>query len=701
MLFAAELQDKHVDVLMAIADGLIHNVLPEVVRPAVDGSIDEARIAEYTRQVTKPSEIPGYREFVQLTISNNSTRNISLFVLLMLVLDLRVLALPLTGTTTLIREMLEPEREALLLLWRNSPLEPKQRLFRLLCNLVVSTFQRCAPELHHELLGWPQREKRAHAYEGWQDDGFRYKMMEPPALDSVELYLPNIDVAVVGSGAGAGVVVDSLAREGFRCLVIEKGKYFAPEQLTFDDKDGYKALYEGGGAVVSKNSQVFILAGATFGGGTTVNWLACLKTPFKVRKEWYDDHKLDWIATDEYEAEMDYVLQAMGATSTERIKHSFSNDVMLKGAEKLGYKARAVYQNNGGHDGHLCGMCYLGCPWSIKQGGVAYWFRYAAEHGLEFMDQVLVQRIVRSRGVAVALECVNVRNGFRFTIRGPRKFVVAGGLLMTPVLLQKLGFKNRHIGRNLKLHPISVLSGVFDQRTDPQENSIMTTVCTEVEDVDGKAHGSKIETLLHAPVVEVPFLPYHNSNQIRQDMMKFQRVLAYIFLTRDTSLGLVTYDRQKPDTLEVDYVVNKQDRAAMVKAMLVTADVLYVEGAREIIHPYWRVDRFVLDKPKAQRRIEDSDYQAWRKTVETTPLTLFGSSYGLAHQMSSCRMSGKGPSDGACDTRGRLFECDNVYIADALTLPTASGSNPMVSTMAVARHVAKGLAKDLRPAARL
>ena len=82
-------------------------------------------------------------------------------------------------------------------------------------------------------------------------------------------------------------------------------------------------------------------------------------------------------------------------------------------------------------------------------------------------------------------------------------------------------------------------------------------------------------------------------------------------------------------------------------------------------------------------------------------LDSYGNVYGSAHQMSSCRMSGKGPRYGACDENGHLFECKNVYVADASAMPTASGANPMITTMAIARHVALGLVKDLQPAAKL
>lgn len=92
-----------------------------------------------------------------------------------------------------------------------------------------------------------------------------------------------------------------------RLLVLEKGRYFSNLELNFNDKDGVQELYQGGGALTTTNQQMFILAGSTFGGGTTVNWSACLKTPFKVRKEWYDDYGVEFAADETYDKAQDYV----------------------------------------------------------------------------------------------------------------------------------------------------------------------------------------------------------------------------------------------------------------------------------------------------------------------------------------------------------------------------------------------------------
>lgn len=692
---------KHMDVFCAIADGLVHEVSPEVIANCVDQDFPKDELNDYVRTVTKPSQIPGFRSIIEGIISRSNSNSIGQFALTMNMLLLRILAFPLTGSSTLLTEMSDDEKMKVLLSWRNSPLELLNKLFHMTSLLTMVAFQRLAPDIHFRAMGYPRTEEREVIYEGYVKNEYVYTMLDPPATDNVELYVPQFDAVIIGSGSGSGVVAHTLARAGHKTLVLEKGKYFKQDDLVFDDEAGYNALYESGGSLSTNDASAMILAGATFGGGSTVNWSACLKTPFKVRKEWYDDYGVEWVANETYDNHQDYVLKQMGA-STENINHSFTNSMLLDGCAKLGYSAKEVPQNNGGHTDHSCGYCHLGCKWGIKQGSMASWFRDAAEHGAEFMDQVMVEEIIRNKsGHAIGLRCLNTRNGFKFVIRGPRKFIVSAGSLHTPIVLKNSGFRNSHIGKNLKLHPITALTGVWDHKSNPQHHSIMTSVCTQAEDMDGKAHGAKIETLLHVPFLESAFIPYDNSDQARQDLLKYQGSSTFIILTRDTLSGTVSNEKDRPEVLNVDYTVNKTDRANMVASILVSLDIMYIEGALEIIHPYWKVKRFTSSKPKHERNINDKDYQKWRKLVENTQLPTYGPGYGSAHQMSTCRMSGNGPKQGACDLKGRLYESDNVYVADASVMPTASGSNPMVTTMAMARHVALGIAKELLPSARL
>ncbi|EMG50327.1 Fatty alcohol oxidase, partial [Candida maltosa Xu316] len=224
----------------------------------------------------------------------------------------------------------------------------------------------------------------------------------------------------------------------------------------------------------------------------------------------------------------------------------------------------------------------------------------------------------------------------------------------------------------------------------------MTAVCTQTADLDGKAHGSRVETILNAPFIHGAFLPWSGSDEARRNLLRYNNMVAMLLITRDSTGGSVSADPKKPDALVVDYTINKFDKNSLLQAFLVTADMLYIEGAKRILSPQSWVPIFESELPKDQRSITDQDYVDWRAKVAKIPLDTYGTAYGSAHQMSSCRMSGKGPRYGAVDPNGRLFECSNVYVADASVLPTASGVNPMISTMTVARHIAVGLADSLK-----
>lgn len=684
-----------------LADGVIHETSYDDLKEYIPSDISRDKVEEYIKKCTKPSETPGFEDEVIKIVCGNPLNALRSFVLLMMALDTRLVAPALTGTTTLIREMNQKQKEQLLKSWRDSPIGAKNKLFKTVCSLSIAIFLMLTDESHFEIIGYPRSESKEKLYESQEIDPFEYSMMDKPLAPNAELYLPEFDALIIGSGCGAGVVAHSLAEEGFKSLVLEKGKYFRNSELNFKSHEGFNNLYETGGKVATLNQQTMILAGSNFGGGSTVNWSACLKTPFKVRKEWYEDFGVEWAASDLYDKCTDYIWKRIGAT-TEGVKHSFPNKTLLEGAEKLDYKCKPIEQNIGGHANHSCGYCFLGCKFGVKQGSVNCWFKLPHERGSKFMDQVKVLRIIHKDGKAEGVLCEDKTTGNLFTIRGPRKIIVSGGSLNTPVILQNSGFKNKHIGSNLKLHPVTVLFGDFgkDIKVDSYKDSIMTAVCTEVDDIDGKAHGAKIETILNVPDLSAAFLPWESSTAMRKNLLRYNHLTPMLIITRDKSSGSVRGDPNKPDALIVDYEVNKFDRNALLQGILACADILYIQGAKEIIHPQYPVPSFKSDKPKLERSITDKDYVAWRERCAKSPLSSYGPTYGSAHQMSSCRIASS-PKYGACDLKGRLYECKNIYVADASSMPTASGANPMVTTLSISRLISTEIIKDLKSQAKL
>eukprot|EP00729_Bicosta_minor_P019643 gene19643-35682_t len=109
------------------------------------------------------------------------------------------------------------------------------------------------------------------------------------------------DVVIVGSG--------------YSVLVLEKGRYFAPQDVTQLEEDAISNMYEKSGLLTSDDGSMAILAGATFGGGTSVNWACCLPPPDFVRKEWSEKHGLKQFVTSEYDEALAAVNERIGAST--------------------------------------------------------------------------------------------------------------------------------------------------------------------------------------------------------------------------------------------------------------------------------------------------------------------------------------------------------------------------------------------------
>ena len=65
-----------------------------------------------------------------------------------------------------------------------------------------------------------------------------------------------------------------------------------------------------------------------------------------------------------------------------------------------------------------------------------------------------------------------------------------------------------------------------------------------------------------------------------------------------------------------------------------------------------------------------------------------------AHQMGSCRM-GHSPATSVLDEDGEAWDADGLWVFDDSTFPTASGANPMVTTLAISHMLSTRLTRRL------
>ena len=211
--------------------------------------------------------------------------------------------------------------------------------------------------------------------------------------------------------------------------------------------------------------------------------------------------------------------------STEHIRHNKANATLLEGARRLGWNARAVPQNTGGKE-HYCGYCTYGCGACEKQGPAVSFLPDAARSGATFVEgfevrRVLFEKTKNGRGrKAVGVQGVwtskdahggvadeSSRITRNVTIRS-RAVIVSAGTLQSPLLLLRSGIRNRNVGRNLHLHPVSLLAATYDEETRPWEGGIITSLVTEFENLDGHGYGAKLEPCVMLPGSWLAVLPW-------------------------------------------------------------------------------------------------------------------------------------------------------------------------------------------------
>ena len=218
------------------------------------------------------------------------------------------------------------------------------------------------------------------------------------------------------------------------------------------------------------------------------------------------------------------------------------------------------------------------------------------------------------------------------------------------------------------------------------------------------------------PYAVLANLPCSSGLDFKLSAMRYRHFDAFISLTRDRDSGSVRPD-PKGEKPILEYTPSAFDRAHALEGVIGLCKLLYITGAVEIraflpgVEPFIRKDsqtpvsstpREVTRSDKAAEEglevdlgISDPAFKAWldhvRAVGNAPPTAVFIS----AHQMGSNRMSSS-PSDGVVDAKGKVWGTKDLYVADASVFPSASGVNPMITNMAIADWIARGVDRDLK-----
>jgi long-chain-alcohol oxidase len=593
--------------------------------------------------------------------------------LLLHLLDNRVANLFLSGRFTRFTAMRPAAREAVLRGYSRSRIALRRAGFQALKRLV-----------HVAHYCWPVN----GTHPAWQVNAYPGPLRDPPeTVDPLPVAairrdtVLECDAVVVGSGAGGGVVAGLLAEAGMDVVVLEKGGNPGSRDFTQVEGDMLSRYYLDGGLIMTQSGSLPILAGSCLGGGTAINYTTSFPLPPATRGEWDRLSGLTLFSSPRFQRSLDRVEMRLDV-GTRWTTPGRRDQLLEAGCRRLGWHVDVIPRNvTACREGIECGYCGYGCRHGAKNSTTRTYLAAAARAGARLVPGCDVERILTTEGRASGVEGVVIDGeGARHRLTVRAGIVVAAcGSINTPALLVRSGIIHHAIGRGLRLHPATAVAGVFPDRVDPWTGALQTRYSDQLADA-GDGYGVKFET---APVhfaLPASGFGWEGALRHREDMARLSHVSIIGILLRDRDPGRVVVGRDgRP---RVHYELSHHDVANVRRGLRGAAQILAAAGATELFSLHTPPARAVPGRARwLEGLADDMDRRGYTKCRM---------SYITFHQMASCPM-GADPGASVVGETGESPQVPGLFLADASVFPTSSGVNPMITIMAIADHVARGI----------
>jgi choline dehydrogenase-like flavoprotein len=500
----------------------------------------------------------------------------------------------------------------------------------------------------------------------------------------------EVDVVVVGCGAGGSVLTQRLARRGWKVVALDAGPFWDPDRDWVSDESGSHHLYWTEPRVIS-GQDPGMLGSNNSGrgvGGSMVHFAGYAPRfhPSDFHTWSADGVGADWpISYDDlrtYYRQMEEELPVAGQPwpwgEPHRYPHSphpvGGNGVaLLKGAAALGIDARvgpvAITNGRFGNRPHCIyrGFCLQGCKVNAKASPLITHIPDALAHGAEVRPDSMVS------GVDVAAD--GRATGVRYFHHGAehlqraRLVVVAGYSIETPRLLLNSassrfpdGLCNDHdqVGRYVMVQGAPQTAGRYAAEVRPYKApppEVSTEQFYETDPTKPYRRGFSIQCVAPLPIVfaEHVVAQGHWGEPLREYMRDYVHWATFGALCEflplpDNRVTLADeVDRHGLPVANFSYTQCDNDKELVKAATRVMTDLHLAAGAEEAI----TIDRY-------------------------------------AHLIGGCRMASDERS-GVVDANLRTFAVPNLYIVDGSVCPTQGSANPALTIMALAARAADHL----------
>jgi choline dehydrogenase-like flavoprotein len=502
----------------------------------------------------------------------------------------------------------------------------------------------------------------------------------------------EVDLVVVGCGAGGATLLQRLARRGWRVVALDAGPFWDPDSDWVSDEAGSHHLYWTEPRVISGDDPV-PLGSNNSGrgvGGSMVHYAGYAPrlhpSDFETRTR--DGVGADWPLRYEdlrpYYADIEGELPVAGERWPWGDPHSYpqrphpvggNGEIFLRGARAAGITAKvgpvAISNGRFGNRPHCIyrGFCLQGCKVNAKASPLITHIPDALAHGAEVRPDSMVTGIEVDERTGQATGVHYIRGGVpRF--QRAAVVAVAGYSIETPRLLLNSasrrfpdGLCNEfdQVGRYLMVQGAPQTAGRFDDEVRMYKAPPPEVSSEEFYETDPGApyrRGFSIQNVSPLPITWAEHVAAqgHWGTALRRYLSDYVHwaCLGALCEFLPQPGNRVTLDAERDRhglrVARVAYSQCDNDRQLMRAARGVMERILHAAGADEVI----TIDRY-------------------------------------AHLVGGARMAAD-EQHGVVDRDGRSFAIPNLYITDGSVLPTQGSANPALTIMALAARAADRLA---------